>query len=265
MRNNIATGAAAGRIPNGRVLRLFSPGWIDFPISFIEAMIQIGGDILSCIGLFFEPFMDPASLIDLSIGLLLLERVGISLEPPPEAKLLTEKMIMQEIVDAVATATSATSSAQTAGETAATAAAATLAQQYSQTIGATTTTGAAAAASLNWYLTIVGSPLIALCASLLLVYSCLSNYTYHTSGLVPFWLRVVAHHRSVIIIYVLVILFCIESILIVSILLLACHAITFPQHFEENMTILLILSGFLMASLTTSNVVRYSLYHSIGD
>jgi hypothetical protein len=173
----------------------------------------------------FEPIMDPMILIDLSIALLILERVGANLQPY-EPRFLNESNM-------------AVPPQQVANDK----------------------------VDPSTIVTLLGSPLMALFGTLALVFSCMANSSYNShSTLLADGLRMASQQRSAVLLYILLVLFCFESVLVLSILLVACHALTFPQYeAEEHITVLFLLTVAWVISLMSSNFLRYNLYQSIGD
>ena len=92
-----------------------------------------------------------------------------------------------------------------------------------------------------------------------------SNSNSNSTIFAPIWFRMMTRQTTASIMYLLLILFCFESILVLGILILACHTLLFPQYVEENLSLLFVLSGLWTTSLMASSIVRYNLYQSIGD
>jgi hypothetical protein len=213
---------------------LVDTSWIELPYYFVRDLWRWSKATMGCYLTFFlfEPIMDPTSLIDLSIGLILLERVGANLQPHEEVRILTEKMILEHV-------------------------------QHRQTVEMMEVEEQAVLYTLGLLL---GSPIMTLFASTVLIFSfVVANSNYNSSLLAPLWFRIFTRQRSTTIMYILLALFCLESILILAILLLACHALVFPQYLEEHIAVLFTLTGVWILSLMASSVVRYNLYQSIGN
>jgi hypothetical protein len=200
--------------------------WIERPYYYVRDLWRWSKATMGCCltVLLFEPIMDPTSLIDLSIGLMLLERI----QPYEEVRILSEKIILQQ-------------------------------GQHRQTVEVEE--------QVVLYILglLLGSPIMTLFASTVLIFSfVLANSNYHSSLLAPLWFRAFTRQRSTSVMYMLLALFCLESILILAILLLACHALAFPQYLEEHIAVLFTLTGAWILSLMASSVVRYNLYQIIG-
>lgn len=117
-----------------------------------------------------------------------------------------------------------------------------------------------------------GSPFVAVLGGFALALSFIANAPYETRMFAPRWLRalfprqnLVGGYSSTILMYLLLFLFCLEGMLMMSILMFGCHAITFPEWIEEDVKILTSLMGVWFTSLLTSSFVRCYLYYSIGD
>jgi hypothetical protein len=199
-------------------------------------------EAVSCLCLLFvEPIMDTSSLLDLSIGLLLLERVGSSLQPYETTLLTTtEKMIYSE-------STNLQGNTLTSEQLE-------LLQRHDQAFHSFA--GPAFA--------FLGSP-FCLFLSLAAMFIVVANSSSNSAIFAPLWFRILTHQSTTFVMYILIVLFVLESVLVVCILVLACHALLFPQYLEENMSILFVLSGLWTASLMASSLVRYNLHQSIGD
>ena len=194
------------------------------------------GDVWQCtkdaMAFFLEPLMDTSSLIDLSIALLLLECVGAYLQPYESTMCHEELLLLQR-----------------AGQL----------QQSTTTEDATTLA------------TLLGSPAIALCGTFTLLLSLMitSSLEGPSSFLAPIWNRIsfLEEYSSTFLMYLLLIMFCVESILILSIMTVACHALLIPQQggAEEHLAMLMFLTTVWVVNLIISSFLRFSLYQSIGD
>jgi hypothetical protein len=192
--------------------------------------------------LWIQPIMDPKSLIDLSIGLLLMERVSANIQR------YDPKMAMER---ANASPSSFGGFADGAPGTG---------------------TGMD---SLFPGGILLGSPFIAVLGGVALALSCLSNAPYDTRIFASTWLRALLPRQNNLLdgggassaglLYLLLLLFCFESMLMVSILMFGYHAITFPEWIEEDVKILTSLMGVWLSSLLMSSFVRYYFFYSIGD
>jgi hypothetical protein len=213
---------------NGTSIRIpINSLWLDRPRDFVGDAWQLTKDAVGCITLLFEPIMDRTSLVDLSIGLLILEHIGSRLQPF-EVQSLNDKMTAQQPLQHVAD----------------------MGERH----------------DALWTSDIFGSPAIAIFGTLALLFSCLANSSYDSRLLAPVWLRMVMPHQSsAVLLYVLLILFCLESVILLSIILLAFHALTFPQYIEEDLAILFIMTGVWICSLFGSTLMRHFLYYSMGD
>jgi Na+/alanine symporter len=191
-------------------------------------------DAMGCMTLFFEPIMDPTSLIDLSIALLVLERVGANYLQPYERRLFLNESSSLAVPP----------------------------QQVANDDKVDPSTIAAA---------MLGSPTLMVLLFGTLAFSWMaanSSYNNHsTMMLLDEGLRMASQQRSAVLLYIMLVLFCFESILVLSLLVTACHALSFPQYgaAEEHITVLFLLTVAWVISLTASNFLRYNLYQSIGD
>lgn len=194
---------------------------------FILDIWQLTKNLTTCL---FEPMMDPTSLIDLSIALLVLERVGANLQPYEPRFVNKESGVIGPLP----------------------------LQQVQGKID-------------DSFLSIVnflGSPCMAVFGTLALVFSCMANSSYNVhSTLLAEGLRMASHTSSVFLLYMLLILFCFETMLVLFIMLVAFHALTVSQNggAEEHITVLFLLTVAWIFSLTASNFLRYSLYQRMGD
>lgn len=159
--------------------------------------------------LFLQPVLDFSGLLDLSIVLLLLERVGTSLQPF-EHKLLPAIVTENGLFE--------------------------IENDVAQTM-------------------VLGSPAIGLFGSLALLFSCFVNSSYSST---TSWLQ---RGSGTLLLYIILILFCLESILVLSILLIACQAL----YAEESGVLLLVLFLCWLASLVGSNYARQYLFQQMGD
>lgn len=198
---------------------------LDAPLSWLEYLWNSAKEVLSSmVLLWIEPILDSKSLLDLSIGLLLLERVGANIQR------YEPKIILNQ------------------------------AAHSPPNMEASIPGGI-----------LFGTPFIAILGSFALVISCLSNAPHDTRLFAPTWLRMLLpRHRpagssSTVLVYMLLFLFCLESMLMISILMFGCHAITFPEWLEGDIKILTSLMGAWLVSILASSFVRYFLYYSIGD
>lgn len=208
---------------NGRTLRIRvdSSFWLDRT----QSLRQWIKDSIGYLSIFLEPIIDPMSLIDLSIALLVTERVVASLQSY-ETKFLTDNLILKN---------------------------------YQQSGG--TDEGA------SWNIGVVfESPVVGL-LGILALSSCILKSSHRLdSTLTPLWERMPPSQSSAILLYLLLALFCFECGLVISIFLLACHALTFPEYATgEYITTLLFLSVAWLISLIGSHFLRYNLYQSLGD
>jgi hypothetical protein len=153
---------------------------------------------------FLEPVLDSSGLVDLSIALLLLERIGTFLQP-------SEQKLLPAIV-----------------------------------------TDSSLFVTINElaHSVVLGSPAIGLLGSLALLFSCFANSSFSST---PSWLR---QGSGNLILYIILILFCLESSLILSILLIACQTL----HFDESGGLLLVLFLCCLTSLVGSNYARRYLF-----
>lgn len=102
------------------------------------------------------------------------------------------------------------------------------------------------------------SPLIAMVGALTL---CVANSSSNSLLLTP--LLMTSQH-NVVILYTLLGLFCLESLLVASILLLASHALMFPE-VATTVNNLFLLVGVWLGSLIGSHFLRRHLYQSLGS
>ena len=210
---------------------------LDAPLNWINCVWTSMKEVLSSmVLLWIEPIVDSKSLIDLSIGMLLLERVSAKI------KRYEPKTMMEHS-----------------------------AVRNSSGSGGNSGSSPGAQASFPGGI-LFGAPFIAVLGSFALVLSCLSHAQNDTRLFAPTWVRMLLprHQRrgstsSTMFTYLLMLLFCLESLLMISILMFGCHAITFPEWIEEDVKILTSLMGAWLTSLLASSFVRYYLYYSIGD
>jgi hypothetical protein len=106
------------------------------------------------------------------------------------------------------------------------------------------------------------SPLIAVVVALALLLSCAANSSSNSLLLTPHWLRLLSSQHTMVIIYTLLGLFCLESLLVASILLLASHALVFPEA-ATAVNNLFLLVGVWLGSLIGSHFLRRYLYRSL--
>jgi hypothetical protein len=158
---------------------------------------------------FLEPVLDSSGLVDLSIALLLLERIGTSLQP-----------LEQKVLPAIVTDSGLF---ETINELA--------------------------------HTVVLGSPAIGLLGSLALLFSCFVNSSFSST---PSWLH---QGSGTLILYIILIIFCLESSLILSILLIACKTL----HFDESGGLLLVLFLCCLTSLVGSNYARRYVVQQMGD
>ena len=107
-------------------------------------------------------------------------------------------------------------------------------------------------------------PLFGLLGTLALVMACVANSSSNALLLTPHWFRLLTSQHTVYVIYTLLGLFCLESILVLSILLLAGHALIFPDA-ATSIQNLFLLFGVWLGSLTGSHFLRRHLYRSLGS
>ena len=189
--------------------------------------------------LWLEPIMDSNSLIELSIVLLLIERVIGSI-PRLDPKILA----MERSTHA-----------------------------STPPLGGGSTDG-------SWFHVggaLLGSPFITVLGGFAMLLSCLANNApYETRLFGPNWWRslFLPRHESLMVgsaaaspglLYFLLLLFCLEGMLLLSITMLGCHALTFPEWIEEDVKIVTSLMGVWLISLLASSSVRCCLYYSMGD
>lgn len=105
------------------------------------------------------------------------------------------------------------------------------------------------------------SPLIAMVGALAV---CVANSSSNSLLLTPHWLRLLTSQHTVVILYTLLGLFCLESLLVASILLLASHALMFPEA-AATVNNLFLLVGVWLGSLIGSHFLRRHLYRSLGS
>jgi hypothetical protein len=182
---------------------------IQLPLDFSWGNI-IWNFLWNAVSAFFvEPVLDSSGLVDLSIALLLLERMGTSLQP-----------LDQKILPAIVTDSGLF---ETINELA--------------------------------HTMVLGSPAIGLIGSLALLFSCFVNSSFSST---PPWLH---QGSGTLILYIIFILFCLESSLILSILFIACQTL----HFDESGGLLLVLFSCCLTSLVGSNYARRYLFQQMGD
>ena len=219
-----AVGAMPRRQPRTIRIPLNSSIWLDRPRSAWEWTYEF-------LCFLVEPILDPASLIELSIGLLLLERIGARLQR-------YEAELFDSTVQAAASS-----------------------RQQQAALEETT-------AIPGSFSGILGSPLIAIFGTFALVFSCMANSSYnvHSTLMAPSIQRVASQQSSAVLLYLLLIFFCFESMLAISMMLVACHALTFPEFAtEEHINMLFLLAVAWITSLAVSSFTRHSLYQSMGD
>ena len=201
--------------------------WLEVPMDAIASFLEVTGDLLNEMALLWiEPIFDDKGLLNLSIGLLVMERVGSSLQR-------YESKWMDEV----------STNTQISGET-------------------------MSSESLFWLDTwswndLLSPPGVALFGTLAVVFTCVANASHDIQMMIPICLRM--YDGSVMFIYILLLLFCLESIMMLAILVFACHALTFWQWMEEDLTILAVLIPTWLLSIMTSSLMRFFLYFSIGD
>jgi hypothetical protein len=105
------------------------------------------------------------------------------------------------------------------------------------------------------------SPLIALVGALAL---CIANSSSNSLLWTPHWLRLLTSQHTVVILYTLLALFCLESLLVASIFILASHALMFPEA-ASAVNNLFLLVGVWLGSLIGSHFLRMRLYRSLGS
>lgn len=203
---------------------------LDAPMAFLKNVWNAVMEVLTnMVLLWIEPIMDSKSLIDLSIGMLLMQRVGSNIQRY-DPKAMLERVHTRD------------SASWESGD------------------------------SLLSSGVLFGSPFAAVLLGIVLVLSCQANSREDVRRLAPIWIRLfLPRYRhgggssSAALMYLLLFLFGIESLLMVSILIFGCHAITFLEWLEEDLQILTYLVCAWLTTLLASSFVRYHLYYSIGD
>ncbi len=216
---------------------------LDAPINSIEYVWSSTKDVLRSMALLWsEPILDSKSLLDLSIGILLLDHISANIQRY-KPKMTTE--------DAYAYTNTN--------------------MNASPAMGSDTKSLDGMDSLLSGDI-LFGSRFIAVLGGFALALSCLAHVPQEPRFFAPRWfLFSLPRHRhrggpsSAHLMYFLLLLFCLESMLIVSILMFGIHAITFPEQLEEDVKILTSLMVAWFTSLLASSFVRYYLYYSIGD
>jgi hypothetical protein len=108
------------------------------------------------------------------------------------------------------------------------------------------------------------TPLISLIAIVGALALCVANSSSNSLLLTPHWLRLLTSQHTVVILYTLLGLFCLESLLVASIFLLASHALMFPEA-AASVNNLFLLVGVWLGSLIGSHFLRRHLYRSLGS
>lgn len=205
--------------------------FLDVPITCLQRVWNNVKEVLtSMVLVWIQPIMDSKSLMDLSIGMLLMQRVGANIQRYG-TKTMIERVHARD------------SGSWDHGDS-----------KVSSGV-------------------LYGSPFVAVLGGLALVLSCVANSPPEVRRLAPFWIRIFLprHHyhgggsSSASLMYLLLVLFGIESSLMVCILMFGCHAVLFPDWLDEDLQILTFLICAWLASLLASSIVRYHLYYSIGD
>lgn len=185
--------------------------------------------LTSMISLWIQPIMDSKSLMDLSIGMLLMQRVGANIQRY-QPKVMIERVHARD------------SGSWESGD------------------------------SLLSSAIVYGSSFLAVLGGMTLLLSCVASSPQNVRRLAPIWIQIfLPRHRhgggssSATMMYFLLILFGVESLLMVSILMFGCHAVTFPEWMEQDLQVLTFLVCAWLTSLLASSFVRYHLYYSIGD
>lgn len=223
------------RTPSTFQIQLNNSSSLEAVITNTEYIWSSTKDLLrNIVSVWIEPIMDRRSLINLSIGVLLLEHVSVHIQRY-DPKTTTERIILPSPTDRDTGSLDEHDSLLSGG-------------------------------------LVFGSPFMAVLGGFALVLSCLANAPHDASFFAPAWFRVILppHHHgsgisSALLLYVLLLMFCLESILMISILMFGCHAITFPEWLEHDVKILISLMGTWLTSLLASSFLRYYLYYSIGD